>query len=311
MTTTADVGSFTTSDGTRLALHWQGPRDAPLTVVLAHGWTLDSRIWQPVADLLPPGLRVLRYDHRGHGRCDPARPGTTTIAHLADDLADLLRDEVSGPVVLGGHSLGGMAIMGLAERHPELVARRVVGAVFVATSCGQLIPLDFGLRPALARLVAGAETRLMRASAVARVLRGREVTATRAGLIRPGVRWLLFGDHPRRADIDLTARCMAQGRPSNIVDFRPTFDDHDRAAALAAFTHTPALVLAGTRDRLIPIRHAAAIAAQLPNATLVRYAGAGHMVLLERAEQVATRISELVAAASALLPQDARRPEPR
>ncbi|HEU0086882.1 MAG TPA: alpha/beta hydrolase [Pseudonocardiaceae bacterium] len=296
MTSTATVRSFPTTDGTRLALHWQGNPQAALTLVLAHGWTLDSRVWGPVVDLLAPSLdvRVLRYDHRGHGRSDPAPPGTTTIAQLADDLADLLCGVVSGPVVLAGHSMGGMAIMALAERYPDLVAQRVVGAVFVATSGGQLMPLDFGLQPLLGRLLARGEARLLRAESIALRLRGREWTIRRAGLVRPGVRWLLFGEHPRRADIDLTARCMAQGRPGNIVDFRPTFDDHDRAAALTAFAHVPTLVLAGTRDRLIPVRHAAAIAAALPDATLVRYAGAGHMVLLERAEQVATRISELV-----------------
>jgi len=295
-----DVQSLPTADGIRLALHWQGPRDAPLTVVLAHGWTLDSRIWGAIAAALacgPRGVRVLCYDHRGHGRSDPAPPGTTTITQLADDLAELLHGAVAGPVVLAGHSLGGMTIMGLAERHPELVAQRVLGAAFLATSCGNLMPLDFGLRPPLARLIASGETRLMRSQSIARRLRGRERSVRRAGLIRPGVRWLLFGEHPRRADLDLTARCMAQSRPSNLVDFRPTFDDHDRAAALAAFTRTPTLVLAGTRDRLIPVRHAGVIAAELPDATLVRYAGAGHMVPLERAEQVSARIGELVAMA--------------
>jgi len=299
MTTTEDALMFTTSDGTRLALHWQGPRDAPLTLVLAHGWTLDSRAWAPIAaplsaDAGGDGVRVLCYDHRGHGHSDPAPPGTTTIAQLADDLAELLHSEVEGPVVLGGHSMGGMAIMGLAERHPDLVAQRVLGAVFIATSCGDLIPISFGLRPRPARVVARIENRLMRAESISRRLRGRERTVGRAGLVRPGVRWLLFGKHPRRADVDLTAQCMAQSRPANIVDFRPTFDDHDRATALAAFTDIPTLVLAGTLDRLIPVHHAEAIAAQLPDAELVRYADAGHMVQLERVDQIVIRITELL-----------------
>ncbi|MGH3937482.1 MAG: alpha/beta fold hydrolase [Pseudonocardiaceae bacterium] len=296
MTTTDHRRSFTTLDGTRLALHWQGPPNAPLTVVLAHGWTLDLRAWGPVADLLAATgeLRVLRYDHRGHGRSDPTVPANATINQLADDLAELLLSEVSGPIVLVGHSMGGMAIMALADRHHELVTQRVVGAAFVATSCGDLMPLTFGLRPALARLAALGETRVRRIEGITRRLRGQEWTAYQVRFIRPVVRWLLFGEHPRRADIDLVALCTAQGRPSNIVDFRPAFDDHDRAAALAAFVNTPTLVLAGVRDRLIPIRHAAAIAAQLPDATLVRYAGAGHMVPLERADQVAARVGELV-----------------
>jgi pimeloyl-ACP methyl ester carboxylesterase len=54
------------------------------------------------------------------------------------------------------------------------------------------------------------------------------------------------------------------------------------------------LVLGAMSDRLTPIRHTDKIAAELPHATLVRYDGAGHLVMLERAEQVADRIEELV-----------------
>ena len=79
------------------------------------------------------------------------------------------------------------------------------------------------------------------------------------------------------------------------MDFRATFDDHDQVAALSAFRNLPTLVLAGTRDRLTLFRHAAKIAAALANAMLVRYDGAGHMVMLERVEQIADRIGQLVA----------------
>ncbi|MGH3751898.1 MAG: alpha/beta fold hydrolase [Pseudonocardiaceae bacterium] len=328
---TADVRWFTTPDGTRLALRWHGPRSvaastlraglggdastlraglggdastlraglgAPLTIVLAHGWIVDSRVWEPVAAMLssgPRGLPVLCYDLRGHGQSGPIRPGTATIAALADDLAGLLRAEVEGAVVLVGHSMGSMAIMALAQQHPELVAQRVAGAVFASSSCGDLMPLDLGLRPGLARLVARGEPHLMRWASASRRLRDRDRTTTWVGLVRPGVRWLQFGEHPRRADVQLAATCVAQCRPANFVDFRATFDDHDQAAALAAFRNLPTLVLAGTRDRLTPIRHSERIAAALPDATFVRYAGAGHMVTLERAEQIAGRIGELVA----------------
>jgi pimeloyl-ACP methyl ester carboxylesterase len=81
----ANERSFTTPDGTRLALCRQGPcrqgpcrastlragLDAPLTIVLVHGWVVDSRIWGPVADMLssgPRGRPVLRYDRRAGWR---------------------------------------------------------------------------------------------------------------------------------------------------------------------------------------------------------------------------------------------------
>jgi pimeloyl-ACP methyl ester carboxylesterase len=299
---TAEQQSFVTSDGTRLALYRQGPLEAPLSIVLAHGWVLDSRIWEPIADELSSGAcarSVLRYDLRGHGHSDPALPGTATIDQLADDLAGLLSAEVEGPVVLGGHSMGGMAILALAQRHPELVAQRVVGVILAATSCGELMPLDLGVRPALARALARVEASFNRWASRSRWLLGREVTTRRPGSIRSGVRWLLFGKRPRRADVELTASCVAHCRPASLVTFRATFDDYDQAAALAAFRYIPTLVIGGTRDRLTPIRHTEKIAAELPDATMVRYEGAGHMVLLERAEQVASRIGELVTAVEA------------
>jgi pimeloyl-ACP methyl ester carboxylesterase len=294
---TTDEQSFTTPDGTRLALYWQGPRDAPVTIVLVHGWTLDSRTWGPVADALSTGPRarpVLRYDLRGHGRSDPAQPGTETIAQAADDLADLLGAAVTGPVVLVGHSMGGMAVMALAQRYPELLAERVVGVAFVATSCGDMVPHNLGLRPELARMVARGETALRRWALASGWWLRREPITRWTGLIRPGVRWLLFGAHPRPADVTLCATCLAQGRAANLVTFRSTLDEHDQVAALAAFRQIPGLVVGAMSDRLTPIRHTDKIAAELPHATLVRYAGAGHLVTLERAEQVADRIDKLV-----------------
>ncbi len=296
---TADDRSFTTPDGTRLALYWQGGLEAPLTIVLVHGWTLDCRTWAPVADILSSGPRsrpVLRYDLRGHGRSDPATSGTATIAQAADDLADLLGAEVAGPVVLVGHSMGGMAMMALAERHPELVAQRVVGAAFVATSCGDLVPHSLGLRPGVARMVARGESALRRWALASPWWLRREPITKWPGLIRPGVRWLLFGEHPRRADVELGAACLAQGRAANLVTFRATLDEHDQVSALAAFQQIPILVLGATLDRLTPIRHTEKIASELPNATLVRYAGAGHLMILECAEDVADRIGELIVA---------------
>ena len=120
-----------------------GPADAPVTVVLLHGWVNDMSVWGPVVAELGPDVRVLRYDHRGHGKSDPAPRGTATIEQLGDDLAEVLEALVpTGKVVLAGHSMGGMTMMSLAARHPEVVAERVRGAAFAATGCAVKWPLS-------------------------------------------------------------------------------------------------------------------------------------------------------------------------
>jgi pimeloyl-ACP methyl ester carboxylesterase len=134
-----------TADGGLLHATVDGPDDAPVTLVLAHGWTLAQAAWDDVAEALAPRvaagqLRLVRYDQRGHGR---SGWGTADISidRLGADLGDVL-DQLapSGPVVLGGHSMGGMTIMCLAAARPELFGDRVGGVALVSTSAGDLAP---------------------------------------------------------------------------------------------------------------------------------------------------------------------------
>ena len=153
------VGSFRCADGTALRVSDSGgPGDPGPTLLLVHGWSQDLRTWDRVVeDLRAAGetVRVLRYDHRGHGGSDAAPRGTATVGRAADDLAELIAERVpSGPIVLAGHSMGGMALMALAERHPALVADRVAGIAFVATASDDMAELTLGLPGRRGRLVA-------------------------------------------------------------------------------------------------------------------------------------------------------------
>jgi pimeloyl-ACP methyl ester carboxylesterase len=279
---------FTTSDGTALHVVDTGPRDAAVTTVLVHGWTLDHTSWDEVARDLPG--RVLRHDLRGHGRSAPAPPGTATIERCADDLAELVADRVpTGKVVLVGHSMGGMTIMALAEQHPGLLDR-VAGVVLVATSSGELAGSTLGLPGPLARLFLAGERAANRRIARLR----RPELLRRTGPARPGLRWLLFGRRPSWRHVALTAAMVGRCHPVAMVAFRDSLDEHDRRRALAELARVPVVVLTGTRDRLTPPRHARVIADELPGAELVVHPGAGHMLPLERAGEVAARIRALL-----------------
>jgi pimeloyl-ACP methyl ester carboxylesterase len=283
-------GRFVTADGAALHVVDEGPADAPTTVVLVHAWTLDHTSWDRVAATLSRTVRVLRFDHRGHGGSSPAPPGTATIDQLADDLAELIADRVpTGRIVLAGHSIGGMTLMALAERNPDLIASRVTGAAFVATSSGGLDTVTLGLPPRVARLVMRGEAAVNSRLAT---LEHRALLA-RPRLAEPGLRWLLFGRRPRRADVAAAAEQVARVHPASMVGFRASLSDHERRAALAVFRGVPTVVLAGGADRLTPPRHSRVIAAELPSAELVIYPGAGHMLPFERALEVTARIGGL------------------
>src|SRR4051795_7955886 len=114
-----------THDGHQLSVTTYGPSDAPVTVFLAHCWTLNQHGWHyQVRDLqreFGHGIRIVTWDHRGHGNSDGAVKADCTIANLARDMSDVIDAYApTGKLVIAGHSIGGMTTMVLAGQRPEL-----------------------------------------------------------------------------------------------------------------------------------------------------------------------------------------------
>ncbi|MFG1952653.1 alpha/beta fold hydrolase [Micromonospora sp. NPDC048830] len=275
-------------DGVRLHVEASGPADAEVTAILLHGWTLDGRGWHrqlaAVRDGFGDRVRVLTYDARGHGRssCMPLR--TATLAQLGDDLAAVVDAAApAGPVVLVGHSMGGMTIMEYAHRHPGHFAARTAGLVFVSTTAEGHAHTVYGLSPRVARLIRLAET-----TGAGVLARCGSWCPPRPLLraLRPSIRWLLFGDRCDPADIRLVTSAVARASLRSIGGFRASIGAQDRLDTLAALAHLPAAALVGDRDRLTPPPCAESIAAALPETTLTVCPGAGHMLMMERPDEV-------------------------
>ena len=287
-----------TYDGLRLHVRVDGPEDAPLTVVLAHCWTSDHDSWRyQVRDLrewFGARVRVVSYDHRGHGRSDETPRHAATIDNLGRDLGDLI-DAVApeGPLLLAGHSIGGMAVMAMAAQRPELFADRVVGVLFVATSGGSLDRVT----PGLPRVGEKLREQIPRVLAFrSRMLSRRQ--RRRAPVIESLVaRRYLFGDDMRLRDHALAVEGIINTPAASMCGF---FDDlmlHDRVEGLAALCGVPVRVLVGDADRLTPPSHAELLAAKIPGASLTVAPGAGHMLPLERDELVSRALIEMAEAA--------------
>ncbi|GAB3832118.1 alpha/beta fold hydrolase [Kribbella italica] len=306
----AERAGVITPDGVRLHVETAGSPDAPVTVVLAHGWTCSTRSWHHQFTGLPgvlgaDGVRVVAYDHRGHGRSDAAPAGTTRIEQLADDLVTVL-DEVapSGPVVYAGHSMGGMTLMALADRRPELFGSRIVGAALVSTSSGQMTSRAFGLPARLdgaaavvaprAMNLAGArmEKREARRAAVeAEVKAWRALASTR--LRRPALKQLVFGKKVDPAEVDVLLADLEALPGRSFSGFFEAITQHELGHALAVLDDIPVEVMHGTRDRLLPPRHANRMAQLIPSSRLWMYPGAGHMLMQERPRDVTHRLASL------------------
>jgi len=282
-----EPSSVTADDGVRLAceeIDASGGR-ATLTVVLVHGFALDLRTWhfqrRSLSELTDPAVRVVLYDQRSHGRSERASRDSATLAQLGHDLDAVIRALApNGPLVLVGHSMGGMTIMALAEQHPALFTERVAGVALVSTAAGEVG--SAGLSATL----------LSRRNPVTR---GVGLLARLQPVLVEGVRWaageviwaitrnLAYGDRSVAPWlVDLVDAMISTNAVDALADFADTVDSHDRIAALPALASCEVLVAAGDADRVIPFTQSEVIAAELPNATLVRFPGAGHLPMLEQ-----------------------------
>ncbi len=287
-------------DGVPLHVEEVGDPDAPLTVVLCHGYVFESAAWhyqrRDLADWLSMPARVVVYDQRAHGRSGRATPESCTIDQLGRDLATVLAAVApTGAVALGGHSMGGMTIMALADQRPELFnGERVIAVALVSSSAGRLAEVTFGLPAA----IGGLKNRTL--PWLARGVRQHPRLVDRTRQVSSDLAFLLtrrigFGTDPVPPSLVAFVERMVAQTPSEVVAaFYETFTNHDKLAALPVLDGVETLILAGDADLVTPADHARAIAESVPAARLVVVQGAGHNVMIERHEVVTREMAELV-----------------
>jgi pimeloyl-ACP methyl ester carboxylesterase len=279
---------------------------APVTVVFSHGYCLNQDSWHFQRAALRGVVRCVYWDQRSHGRsargaAQRAEGAPVSIDQLGRDLKAVIDAAApEGPLVLVGHSMGGMTTMALADHFPELIRERVVGVALVGTSSGRLGEVNFGLpiagMNAVRRVLPGVLKAL--GSQADLVEKGRRATADLfAGIIKR----YSFSSKEVDPAISRFAERMIESTPIDVVaEFYPAFAEHDKTEALKHFDRLPVLVLAGDKDLVTPSEHSEVIADLLPDAELVLVPDAGHLVMLEHPEVVTDRLADLLARAGAV-----------
>lgn len=289
-------------DGVLLQVEEVGPENAPLTVIFGHGWTLRSGAWHYQRIALAgegfgaggpgPSARLVFFDQRSHGRSSRADREHVTMADLAGDLASVVATAApTGPVVLVGHSMGGMALITLAGLRPGLFAERVAGVGLISTSAGE--PSSIAIVRHL--LSNGSPLFKLASMATSRypnlIERGRVGSRDAVWLL---TRALAFARQDVPGELVDYLDEMISATPVDVMtDFAPALIGLDQAAALPVLATLPVVVICGDADRQTPIARSMAISEALPDAELVVIEGAGHMAIMERADVVNAALRRL------------------
>jgi pimeloyl-ACP methyl ester carboxylesterase len=261
-----------TRDGVALAVCDTGPRNAERTVVFLHGLCLNQTSWDRQISYLRRrygrSVRLISYDHRGHGRSASAPMSTYRIDQLADDLAVVLTAlDVTGPLTLVGHSMGGMAALAYLGRPAAERPIEPDGLVLVATAAGKLT--ERGLARLLATPAPAALIGLIEHTSE-HALRAL-VSPVRATLSR-------WHGHGHTANLAATVVGALTTTPlSTAVGFLPSLRTYDQYPTLASI-HARTVVISGGADPLTPPSHAADLSAGIRGAQHVRVPYAGHML---------------------------------
>jgi 3-oxoadipate enol-lactonase len=239
-----------------------GPDGAP-TVLLGGSLGTTLEMWDPQVRTLEHALRVVRFDHRGHGR-SPVPPGPYEIGDLGRDVVALLDRLEIQRTAYCGISLGGMVGMWLAVNAPE----RIDKLILICTSA-HLEPESAWTQRAAA--VRAAQSTLAIADGVLKNWLTPQFAAA-----NPDVRaWLraMFLSAPATG---YAACCEAIAQ----LDLRPSL------GAIATST----LVVAAEQDHAIPPEHGGAIARAIAGARFQLLSGAAHLASVERAATISSLI---------------------
>ena len=273
-----------------------------LTVVFVHGYSLNLDSWHFQRAAYRGQVRTVFYDQRSHGRSGRSTPGSR------DDRAARPRPQASsstrwcphGPIVLVGHSMGGMTIMALAEEHPELFGDRVVGVGLISTTAGGLEPHRIVV-PMLPSTVGGAARRAADGGARPRPPHGRRRSGGSAARSRwwPPTSSPSATTCPRRTSSSST-RCSRPRRSRWSPSSSPTSPRSTSSRPSRRCRWCRRRIICGTADKLTSIGHSRKLHAYIAGSNLLECEGAGHMVIMERHDDVNAELDHLLAAAGDL-----------
>ncbi len=256
-----------------------------LTIVFVHGYALNLDCWHFQRKHFRGRARLVFYDQRSHGRSGRSAPNLCRVSQLALDLEQVITEVVGeGPVILVGHSMGGMTIMELSRLRPEWFGEAIIGVGLLSTAAGELAE-DSPIRGipgrAFSRIAEPLMTTLNRVPEL--VEKGRKAGSDLAYVI---TRRMSFGaDDVPIGYVEFMSEMLAQMPLEVVADFYPGFAEVDETPAFEVLARVECVVIGGTDDVITPIRHTDKIVELMPGADARKIPRCGHMGIIGHHQQ--------------------------
>jgi pimeloyl-ACP methyl ester carboxylesterase len=235
-------------------------------IVFLHGAGMDRSAWALHSRWFAHhGFAVLAPDFPGHGLSQGAP--LTSIADMADWTAALVATAGISQARLIGHSMGSLVALETAARHPG----KVSGLALIGTSAAMAVGPD---------LLKAAEANDHAAVDMVSIW-GLGYQAELGGSLAPGL-WMHGG----------AQRVLEATRPGVLFADLSACNAYQNALSAAAQIKVPTTLVLGERDMMTPAKAGKALAAAIPNARTIVMAGAGHMMMAERPDQLLTALQE-------------------
>ncbi len=242
-------------------------------VVLLHGFPFEHTTWEPVAQALQPYARLILPDLRGFG-ASPVTEGVYAMRLLAEDVVHLLDQLQIERAIVVGHSMGGYVSLAFARAYPN----RLAGLGLVATRATDDTP----------------EYRSQRYQTAKQVQ-------------QKGVR--VIADHmPEKLtnDPQLAAslrEMILKANPQGIIGAQKGMAERPDSTPFLVEIRVPAVVVAGGRDPYVSLEYARTMTRLLGRAWLVELPENGHMLMVEKPQETAEALHQLIQAAQGFQPQ--------
>ena len=277
-------------DGTVLQVEFYGPEDGQ-PIILSHGWGPNSNVWYYAKQQLSDRFRVIVWDLPGLGKSSRPKNNDYSLEKYARDLEAVIALAGDKPVILLGHSMGGMLTLTFCRLFPEHLERRVAGLILVDSTYTN--PVKTSIFSKFLRTVQKPllEPLLYLTIGVSPLFWLMTWLSYLNGSLHISVELSGFKGTETRGQLDFSALLSALGSPGVLARGTLAMFKYDETATLSKI-NVPVLLVVGASD--IATRPAASIRmkAELPQSDLVVLKPAGHMSLMEQNQQFAEVVSK-------------------